>query len=120
ALYVNGDSTRLSQVLQNLLVNAAKYTPEGGRVVLKVEQVGNFVHISVKDNGRGLEPDNLKKIFDLFMQAETGTASPADSGLGIGLTLARSLVEMHGGSLEASSPGLGQGSTFTVRLAAAT
>lgn len=118
-IYVHGDSTRLSQVLQNLLVNAAKYTPEGGRIALRVAPSGNFVNIQVQDNGRGLSPENLERIFELFMQAEGGTASPTDSGLGIGLTLARSLVELHGGSIHAESPGLGQGSTFTVRLVAA-
>lgn len=118
-VYVNGDPTRLSQVLQNLLVNAAKYTPEGGRIVLRVVPVENFVNVEVTDNGRGLAPDHLNSIFQLFVQAETGTSAAAESGLGIGLTLARSLSEMHGGSLEAASAGLGQGSTFTVRLPAA-
>jgi PAS domain S-box-containing protein len=118
-LYVNGDSTRLSQVLQNLLVNAAKYTPEGGHVTLKTEALDGFVYVTVSDNGRGLTQEQLHTIFELFMQAEGGTSSASESGLGIGLTLARSLTEMHGGSLEATSPGLGQGSTFTVRLPAA-
>jgi CheY-like chemotaxis protein len=80
---------------------------------------GGFVEISVSDNGRGIAKENLEKIFQLFMQAETGLASPVESGLGIGLTLARSLMEMHGGSIEARSPGLGQGSTFVARLAVA-
>jgi CheY-like chemotaxis protein len=75
-----------------------------------------LVYILVADNGRGIAAEHLKTIFQLFMQAETGTASGTESGLGIGLTLARSLAEMHGGSIEAVSPGLGQGSTFTVRL----
>lgn len=114
-VYVQGDATRLSQVLQNLLVNAAKYTQEGGAIVLRVETSGSFVNISVRDNGRGIAADHLQKIFQLFMQAENGTAS-SESGLGIGLTLARSLAEMHGGTIEAASPGIGQGSTFTVRL----
>lgn len=118
-VYVHGDSTRLSQVLQNLLVNAAKYTPEGGRIRLAVESSGGFVCVTVQDNGRGLAADHLQSIFELFMQAEAGSSSPSDSGLGIGLTLAKSLVEMHGGSIEARSPGLGQGSSFIVRLPAA-
>jgi PAS domain S-box-containing protein len=117
-VYVNGDSTRLSQVMQNLLLNAAKYTPEGGRIELKVALEPSFVTIRVSDNGRGIAKENLERIFQLFMQAEGGTASPVESGLGIGLTLARSLVEMHGGTIDAASPGLGQGSTFLVRLPA--
>jgi PAS domain S-box-containing protein len=119
-IYLHGDATRLSQVLQNLLVNAAKYTPEGGRIVLRVAPSGSFVNVEVRDNGRGLAPENLERIFELFMQAEGGMDSPTESGLGIGLTLARSLVEMHGGSIHADSPGLGQGSSFTVRLPMAT
>jgi hypothetical protein len=114
--YVNGDSVRLSQVVQNLLVNAAKYTPDGGKIVLEVEQVDGFVTVTVTDNGRGIEPAQLERIFELFMQADTGASS--ESGLGIGLTLARSLVELHGGSISASSAGLGQGSSFVVRLPA--
>jgi PAS domain S-box-containing protein len=115
-VYVNGDSTRLSQVLQNLLVNAARYTPEGGHIVLDVAVSGNFVHVRVQDDGRGIAPENLDRIFQLFMQAESSASAGSESGLGIGLTLARSLTEMHGGTIEAASPGLGQGSTFTVRL----
>jgi PAS domain S-box-containing protein len=118
-VYVQGDATRLSQVLQNLLVNAAKYTPEGGSIVLRVETSGSFVNVSVSDNGRGIAAENLQKIFQLFMQADSGTSS-SESGLGIGLTLARSLAEMHGGTIDAASPGIGRGSTFTVRLPMAT
>jgi CheY-like chemotaxis protein/anti-sigma regulatory factor (Ser/Thr protein kinase) len=118
-VYVQGDATRLSQVLQNLLVNAAKYTPEGGRIDLRVELADNFVYVTVRDNGRGLAPEHLQSIFQLFVQTESSISAGSDSGLGIGLTLARSLTEMHGGSLEASSPGPGKGSTFTVRLPAA-
>ena len=115
-VYVHGDATRLSQVLQNLLVNAAKYTPEGGRIQLEVNVVDSFIYVRIRDNGRGLAPEHLNTIFQLFMQTESSMSAGTDSGLGIGLTLARSLTEMHGGSLEAQSPGLGQGSTFTVRL----
>nr|WP_325540405.1 PAS domain S-box protein [Ramlibacter sp.] len=117
SVYVQGDSVRLSQVLQNLLVNAAKYTPDGGLIRLALAEGDGFATVTISDNGRGIEPSQLDRIFELFMQAETG--SGGESGLGIGLTLARSLVELHGGSLEASSSGPGQGSTFTVRLASA-
>jgi PAS domain S-box-containing protein len=115
-VYVNADPTRLSQILQNLLVNAAKYTPDGGRIVLKVESEGGFVTLAITDNGRGIAKEDLEAIFELFRQAHGDL--PSESGLGIGLTLARSLAEMHGGTLEATSPGLGQGATFTVRLPA--
>jgi PAS domain S-box-containing protein len=118
-VYVHGDSTRLSQVLQNLLTNAAKYTPNGGDVALGVQQVDGLLQVSVSDNGRGIDPSQLESIFELFMQADS-TANPSESGLGIGLTLARNLAQMHGGSLEASSQGLGRGSTFTLRLPVST
>ncbi|MBL0392637.1 PAS domain S-box protein [Ramlibacter monticola] len=119
-VYVNGDSTRLSQVLQNLLVNAAKYTPDNGRIDLRVRTDEGMVYVYVQDNGRGIAAEDLRRIFQLFMQAEAAQSAAAESGLGIGLTLARSLAEMHGGSIEATSPGLGQGSTFTLRLPRAT
>jgi PAS domain S-box-containing protein len=115
-VYVNGDSTRLSQVLQNLLVNAAKYTPDNGRIQLKVRTDDGMVYACVQDNGRGIAAEDLQRIFHLFAQAEAAQSAGSESGLGIGLTLARSLAEMHGGTIEAASPGLGQGSTFTLRL----
>jgi PAS domain S-box-containing protein len=116
AIYVNADPTRLAQILQNLLVNAAKYTPDGGRITLKARSAEGFVTLSVSDNGRGISHEDLEGIFELFRQAHTDT--PTESGLGIGLTLARSLSEMHGGTLDAESAGLGKGSTFSVRLPA--
>jgi PAS domain S-box-containing protein len=114
-VYVNGDPTRVSQILQNLLVNAAKYTPDGGRIRIKVESAGGFATASVSDNGRGIAPGEMEAIFELFRQGSHEGAT--ESGLGIGLTLARTLAEMHGGSLDAKSPGPGLGSTFTLRLA---
>ena len=115
-VYVSGDSTRLSQVLQNLLLNAAKYTPDNGRIELRVRVDEGLVYVSVQDNGRGIAAHDLQRIFQLFMQAEAAHSAGAEGGLGIGLTLARSLTEMHGGSIDATSPGPGQGSTFTLRL----
>jgi PAS domain S-box-containing protein len=113
-IYVDGDPTRLSQILQNLLINAAKYTPEGGYIELKTETAGGFVVLSVTDNGRGIAQSELDAIFELFRQISDDKTS--ESGLGIGLTLARSLAEMHGGTLEARSPGPGRGSTFSFRM----
>jgi PAS domain S-box-containing protein len=116
-VYVRADPTRLSQILQNLLVNAAKYTPEGGRVRITVQSADGFVTVAVADNGRGIAKKDLGRIFELFAQGDHGT--PNESGLGVGLTLARSLAELHGGRLDAESPGPGQGSTFLLRLPAA-
>jgi PAS domain S-box-containing protein len=115
-VYVNADATRVVQILQNLLVNAAKYTPDGGQISVKVERADGLAELSVSDNGRGIAAEELESIFNLFMQGDTGR--PDESGLGIGLTLARSLAELHGGVLEARSPGPGQGSTFVFRLPA--
>ncbi|MES2398825.1 MAG: response regulator, partial [Pseudomonadota bacterium] len=114
-LWVQGDATRLAQVLQNLLTNAAKYTPEDGLIEMKVWREGAQLHTSVRDNGTGLSPHATTQIFELFSQGDAQTAA-RESGLGIGLTLARSLVEMHGGALSATSPGLGLGSTFSFFL----
>ena len=114
-VYVNGDGTRLTQILQNLLVNAAKYTPDGGQIALEVKVADGFVDTRVSDTGRGIDTAELERIFELFMQGDN-SASPNESGLGIGLTLARSLAQLHGGTLEASSAGIGQGSTFMLRL----
>jgi PAS domain S-box-containing protein len=113
-VHVKADPTRLSQILQNLLVNAAKYTPEGGRVRVSVRAADGFVTVAVADNGRGIPHQDLDRMFELFAQGDHGT--PNESGLGVGLTLARSLAELHGGRLDAESPGPGQGSTFLLRL----
>ncbi len=112
---VRGDPVRLTQVFSNLLNNAAKYTPHGGQVTLEVRRERRDVVVNIRDTGIGLAPNMLQPIFEMFVQV-TGTSRAAQGGLGIGLTLVKSLVELHGGSVEAHSDGLGQGSTFTVRL----
>ena len=109
------DTTRISQVVQNLLHNAAKFTPDEGCISLRVSTENRIVIIQVSDTGRGIEPELLHRIFDLFVQGHPA-GSTGESGLGIGLTLARSLVEMHGGMISVHSEGPGQGSRFTVRL----
>jgi PAS domain S-box-containing protein len=109
------DATRLVQALQNLLGNAARYTPPGGHIKLDVSVDGDAVVATVTDSGIGIEADALERIFDLFVQEKTDRA-PQDQGLGIGLTLARTLVLQHGGTLSAHSDGIGRGSRFTVRL----
>jgi PAS domain S-box-containing protein len=114
-LSVEGDLTRLTQVALNLLNNAAKYTPEGGRIRLTVAAEGASVVVRVADDGEGIAPELLPRVFDLFTQASR-SLDRAQGGLGVGLTLVRRLVEMHGGAVEAQSAGPGRGSTFTVRL----
>jgi PAS domain S-box-containing protein len=109
------DPARMAQVLSNLLNNAAKYTDGGGQISLTAEPVGQEVVIRVRDNGIGISPELLPHVFDMFTQADV-TLSRSRGGLGIGLTLVRSLVEMHGGRVTASSPGPGQGSEFVVYL----
>ncbi len=115
ALPLDADPVRLAQVLANLLNNAAKYTPPGGRIWLQAKRAGDEAVVSVRDNGAGIPADMLPKIFELFTQVER-TYSSAQGGLGIGLTLARSLSNLHGGSIEARSDGPGRGSEFVVRL----
>jgi two-component system CheB/CheR fusion protein len=116
---VFGDPARLQQVQANLLGNASKYSPHGSEVRLDVRREGSHALIRVSDAGRGIEPDVLPRIFDLFVQGKQSIERP-EGGLGIGLTLARSLVELHNGTVEAQSPGIGCGSVFTVRLPLAT
>ncbi len=113
--WVEGDHKRLVQVLANLLGNAAKYTPEGGRLELAMTVTQEQVTIGVADNGIGIAPDLLPTVFDLFSQAER-TPDRAQGGLGLGLALVKSLVELHGGSVSAESAGQAAGSCFTVRL----
>lgn len=114
-LYVLGDFTRLNQTISNLLNNAAKYTPEGGRIWLSVSQDGRDAVISVKDTGVGIPAAMLPYVFDMFTQIDR-SLNRAQGGLGIGLSLVRRLVAMHGGSVSASSAGEGLGSEFIVRI----
>jgi len=109
------DPTRLEQIILNLLVNAVKYTPAGRRIRVTVRAEDGRAVLRVTDEGVGLSPDALSRIFDLFVQGEQ-TVDRAQGGLGIGLMLVRTLVELHGGTVDATSPGRGAGSTFTVRL----
>jgi PAS domain S-box-containing protein len=115
--WIEGDRVRLAQVLSNLLNNAAKYTREGGKITLSVTGEGSNAAIEIRDTGIGISADILPQIFDLFTQADHSLAH-SQGGLGIGLTLVRQLVEIHGGTVTAASAGIGQGSTFTVRLPA--
>jgi signal transduction histidine kinase len=112
---VNGDQTRLVQVIVNLLTNAAKYTPQGGQIEIKLGVEGADVRLCVSDNGSGIEPKLLPHIFDLFTQGER-TPDRAQGGLGLGLALVKSMVGLHGGRVEALSDGPGKGSTFVLYL----
>jgi signal transduction histidine kinase len=114
-LEVEGDLTRLTQVLGNLLNNAAKYTDPGGQIRVSAQRAGTDVEIRVRDNGIGIPPELLPRLFQLFTQVD-GAAHRAQGGLGIGLALVRQLSQMHGGSVTAYSQGPGQGSEFLIRL----
>ena len=114
-IYLNADPARLTQLVGNLLNNACKFTDKGGRVGLTVEREGAQAVIRVRDNGIGIAADQLLRIFDMFAQVDTSLERSV-SGLGIGLTLVKTLAEMHGGTVEVQSAGLGQGSEFVVRL----
>jgi PAS domain S-box-containing protein len=114
-LLVDGDADRLTQVFSNLLSNSAKYTEPGGRITLTLERERGEALVAVEDNGIGISPEALEHVFDLFSQVRPREARAAD-GLGIGLSLVRKLVQMHGGSVQASSGGPGAGSRFIVRL----
>ena len=115
--WVDGDATRLEQIFTNLLTNAAKYTKSGGQIRLTIARDGNDIMVRVKDSGIGISPDLLPRIFDLFTQGDRSLAR-AEGGLGIGLTLVKSLTELHGGSISVASDGLDAGSEFSVRLPA--
>src|SRR6266850_1936638 len=115
ALWVYVDFTRLAQAVSNLMNNAVKYTPRGGRITLRAAEEDDEVTITVSDTGVGIAPWVLPHIFEMFMQAEDPTGQPRD-GLGIGLTLARRLIELHEGRIEAMSEGPDSGATFVIRL----
>jgi CheY-like chemotaxis protein len=110
-----GDASRLQQVLWNLLSNAIKFTPQGGWVEIRLERKGSQAQITVSDTGKGIPADFLPYVFEHFRQADA-TTTRKFGGLGLGLAIVRHLVELHGGTVQAESPGEGQGATFTVRL----
>ncbi|HEU5137346.1 MAG TPA: PAS domain-containing sensor histidine kinase [Steroidobacteraceae bacterium] len=112
---IAGDETRLQQIIGNLLSNAARYTPRGGRVSLSLTAEGSEAVMRISDNGIGIPPHQLASIFDLFTQAHADY-SESQAGLGIGLTLARELITLHGGTIQALSEGVGKGSEFTARF----
>ena len=112
---LSADPTRLTQVVVNLLHNAAKYTPAGGRIELRLERRGDFAVLQVSDNGIGMSAALAQRVFDPFVQGARGL-DRSEGGLGIGLALVRSIVVLHGGTVTAASPGTGRGSTFTVTL----
>jgi signal transduction histidine kinase/CheY-like chemotaxis protein len=115
SILVDADPTRMAQVFANLLNNAAKYTERGGQITLTVEQQGEWAVIFVRDTGIGIPPEMLPRVFDMFLQVDR-SLEKAQGGLGVGLSLVKGLVELHGGSVEAHSDGLGRGSEFVVRL----
>jgi signal transduction histidine kinase/ActR/RegA family two-component response regulator len=115
AIYVQADSSRLAQVFANLLHNSVKYTEPGGHVWLTAQILGNEVVVVVRDTGIGIRPDDIPRIFELFVQVAP-VLERSKGGLGIGLSLAKGIVELHGGRIEATSAGVGKGSEFLVRL----
>src|SRR4029077_5979817 len=112
---ISGDPERLQQILWNLLTNAVKFTNRGGKVQVRLERVNSHVEVSVSDTGIGIPPAFLPHVFERFRQADAGIAREK-GGLGLGLSIARQLAEMHGGSIEVASGGTGQGATFRVKL----
>jgi signal transduction histidine kinase len=115
-VFLEADPLRLNQVLTNLLGNAAKFTDSGGHMHLSAAVEPGQVVLRVRDNGRGIAAERLPRVFDLFHQAQASGAGAGGQGLGIGLALVKSLVELHGGTIEAHSDGPGTGSEFVVRL----
>jgi signal transduction histidine kinase len=114
-VYVDGDAVRLTQVVVNLLNNAIKFTPKDGSIALGIERDADHVDLWVRDTGRGIEADDLERVFEMFYQGADAKGRD-EGGLGLGLTLVQQLVQMHGGSVRAHSPGPGMGSEFSVRL----
>lgn len=114
-LQVIGDPVRLTQIFTNLLANAAKYTPAGGRIVVRAEPSSTDVQITVTDNGEGIRSDLLPHVFEMFVQRARGV-DRAEGGLGLGLAIVRTLVELHGGNVAVDSEGAGKGSAFRVTL----
>lgn len=112
---LSGDAGRLQQVFWNLLVNAVKFTPRGGRIEVTARQEGPHVRVTIADSGEGIDPGFLRHVFERFRQADN-SASRAHGGLGLGLAIVRHIVELHGGEVSAESPGCGRGSTFIVSL----
>ncbi|MDQ6892314.1 MAG: ATP-binding protein [Acidobacteriota bacterium] len=117
ALAVDGDATRLVEVFVNLLTNAARYTPDGGEIEVTADREGGEIHVWVRDNGMGMPPGLVQNAFGLFVQGDRAL-DRSSGGLGIGLTMVKNLVQLHGGTVEAHSAGLGKGSEFLVRLPA--
>jgi CheY-like chemotaxis protein/anti-sigma regulatory factor (Ser/Thr protein kinase) len=114
-VWIDGDTTRIEQIVTNLVANAVKYTPPGGSVKVHVTRKGRTAVLSVEDDGLGIRPDLLPRIFDLFVQGQP-PADRAQGGLGIGLTLVKRLTDLHGGNVEAHSDGPGKGTTVTARF----
>lgn len=113
--FISGDPDRLQQIIWNLLSNAVKFTPRAGRVQVRLERVSSHVEVTVSDNGSGISAEFLPFVFDRFSQADSGSTR-AHGGLGLGLGIVKNLVELHGGTVQALSPGPGKGATFVVRL----
>jgi signal transduction histidine kinase len=115
AVWVHADASCLEQVFSNLLINAAKYTPDGGDIAISLTRAGADARIAVRDSGIGMEPAVLARVFELYAQADA-LAPHSEGGSGIGLAVVRDLVEKHGGTVHAASGGLGHGSVFTVSI----
>ncbi len=114
-MFVRADPVRLEQIIWNLLNNSVKFTPNGGRITVRLEEVADEIVLTVSDNGQGIDPSFLPHIFEIFRQADAST-NRSQQGMGIGLAVVQQLVELHGGSVTADSAGIGKGATFTIRL----